>query len=291
MTDNSNTKEQELDGMYFLSRTRRMLKRRLLLMLVLGVIGVGVGLGFSLQKQPYYETSLTGTAESMPFNTLANIIEPLNTLLEESSHESFGELLGLSTEQAQMVNSIGITDITESESSASRSSERFIQFSTVFQVETSVFDQSVLPALQTGMLNLLQSNRFHVQKKAFQEASTTRMLNDLDAARDRSDSLRSAMLNLVTSGSSQDVIMGLNAFVTSVDVINEQRYELEKRLTFLDDVMFLNDFHHFNQPTGPHKKISAISGGLIGLLLGFTIVALLELNAVIREEEKRRGVA
>lgn len=265
----------------FLSRTRDMLRRRWWLVVALALIG-GIGAYFLAKSaEPYYASTLTGASQSMPFNSLRAIIQPIDELIAEGAHDELGAMLQITPEQAGSLKSVVLRNLSDFEEAVS-ARDPFLEFYSVFEIEASVYDQSVFEPLRSGLLAYIQSNAYNQAKVAFQQRAIPPLLEEIDRKIELAADTQSqpeASGRLIVQGSETQGVQSLL----------DQKLQLEKQLAFADDVLFLNGFASRRNPSGPGAAKYTLNGGLMGFLLGFALVLLLELNLIIKEEERLRA--
>ena len=237
-------------------------------------LGVTLSLGYFFVRKPYYTSEFSVSHVRFENDYCAEMLNNLNSYIHESTENTdLAEKLKIDPKTSKEVKSIAYKTLNQN------IAKRFADSLSVilpFKVELEVYDNSVLPVLQTSILNYLESNEYALKIKEAEKQSLDNIEIRLNKEIKEIDSLKQIVnQSIVPRSTGNGIILGEPIDPVTVYKRSLDSYEKLMRLQMKKE--FNNSFHLIvgysknSKPAGHGKLwyigIGILSGYLVGLLI------------------------
>ncbi|HOZ87965.1 MAG TPA: hypothetical protein PL029_09410 [Bacteroidia bacterium] len=290
-------KQDDLDVVYVMGAAKRGVQnfgtsivnlfefsiRNFMKLLIFMVLGLGIGFGLYSLKTPYYEADFTVSHIRFENDYCGELIRNLNAAINHKEENvTLAEKLKMDGPSAARVKHIAYRPLNEHMAKVFADS---LSVFLPFRVEVEVYDNGVLPLLQTSILNYLESNEYAVAMKEIDRKTLDLVEKRVKGEIDEIDSLkRIVSRSIIPRSSGSGIILG--EAMKPVDIYKHSMASYEK-LMEVNKKQVLNK--SFQLMIGYTK--SNAEGGLprwahllIGILLGY-IVGVIFLNRRLAAKE------
>ena len=143
-------------------RSISVLKKRIVLVVILCLLGGLAGWGFYLYKTPVYKTEMVLTSKVLSNDYCRYLVEDMNNNIDV-----FAKKIG-TTVNIQKVVSIEYLKFTEK----LRESKDSLSFGMPFKVRLLVYDPSVIDSMETFIVKYLENNKYALKIREVDRKST-----------------------------------------------------------------------------------------------------------------------
>ncbi len=231
------------------------------------LLGVSISVGVSFLITPRYEMEMIVKSNYLSRAYYYNEISALGKLIEGQSYQHLSEALRISTEQAQNLHDIKISDRLINLLGRDTS----IANAKTFAIHTEVYDVSLSADLETGILKYLEGNPFALEYKTHRINTLNELISKLENDITEIDTLINVLAEEMIPSSGSGVIFGEPINPTTLLDQSDQLYAklLHHRaeLAFIDNIHLVKSFIPYNNPIFPKKSTFALYGILAGFLL------------------------
>jgi hypothetical protein len=245
--------------------------KKILQLSVFVVIAVGICLGAYYMEKPYYRSELFISHIRLDNDYCYEMIRNLNSLINESRENAdLAEKLQLKPELAKSIKQISYKSTND------KLAKQYTDSTSVllpFKVEVEVYDNEVLPDLQKGILNYLESNEYAIQQKQIKKESLDLVeLRIKDEIKEIDSLKRLVNLSIIPRGTGNGIILGEP--IDPVSIYARAMISYEKLMDVNKDKLLNDSFHlmvgfNKNYKVAGHGKLFYIAlGCLIGYIIG-----------------------
>ncbi|MES2680260.1 MAG: hypothetical protein V4635_10260 [Bacteroidota bacterium] len=283
-------KQDDLDVVYVMGAAKRGVQnlgtsivnlfefsiRNFFMLLIFIVLGLGIGFGLYSLKTPFYEANFTVSHIRFENDYCGELIRNLNAAINhQEENATLAEKLKMDGPSAAMVKHIGYRPLNEHMAKTFADS---LSVFLPFRVEVEVYNNSVLPELQTSIMNYLESNEYAIAMKEIDRKTLDLVEKRVKGEIDEIDSLKKIVSrSIIPRTSGNGIILG--EAMKPVDIYRHSMESYEK-LMDVNKKQVLNK--SFQLMIGYTK--SNTEGGLpkwayllIGIIFGY-IVGVIFLN-------------
>lgn len=292
--------------------------------LILALMLLGAGMGFLSYNafNPYYSSQMVVNSRYYSAEMMENAIQELNQLAGESNDAILARKLGLSPAQAAQIRSFETAPVTTTEDMVAiesmlqqiKSSEelkdpllhtdlrdRLTKTFYNFEVLVTVYDISILDALEKGLSQYLYDNDY-VKRRVSAENENLRLLRDklrqdqkqlsqlktlqAEAYRRIAETGQTGSNNVIF-GTPETVNAPLNVYLQDLD-FSRELLETNKKLELNRALEVVSGFTPYGRPASLSFKGQLMTGALIGLGIAYLIIMLLSINKALNRYETSR---
>lgn len=257
----------------FLVLVYKFLKRNLLLIGAITMVGFAIGLAYSYQKASYYSSELVGFTDIVDQTTLLEILGPLTTLTDEKNHAELANKLGISVEQAAQIRALEFASSRHTKTShAPQATDK--KLGELIVVKSTVYDQSVFLDLEKGITHYLAENNFIQTTKNLELAKTQHLISEITTNLNMLDSLfRSSSDKKVSAMVS--ITKELNPVNYNEALLNLE--DLKIRSQIIQPFTVVSSFYKVNKPS--NKSLLIVTAATVAFfILSLLIVFVRELH-------------
>lgn len=241
-----------------------------LALLAFVIVVVAAGLGIYFLQQPYYKSELFVSHTRLENYYCADMINNLNLYAKSPDKTALSQALQLSPQEAEMVKSVKYEVADENISKKYADS---LSVYLPFKVVVEVYDNSILPKLQKGVLNYLESNEYALKLKEIDTSSLEKMESRILGEIGEIDSLKQIVnTSIVPRASGTGIILGepINPVLIYDKAMDsyEKLMEVNKLKKLNNSFYPMVDFPINKRPQGMGKLEYILYGTLLGYLIG-----------------------
>jgi len=274
---------EEIDLIELMIKVYKFFKRRYKLIMIISVISILLGWGASsLFLLPKYQSSMIISSRTLTASEITGLTNTLDDLIKENNPEEFTKLTQIQEKDFRTIAAIKAMPNRDYQKNV----EKDLRRDSTIAISLELFDNKSWDLAQAGIVWYLE-NRPYVQKRTkIYKENQEKLLSQIQKEIRGIDSLKRIIEASLTS--KNPVILS-----NSGGLYNEalKLYEAEKKvkenLAFSNDITVIKDFPHLQKPKKSSIKDTIILFGGVGVVLGFVIALILELNRVIRKRENQ----
>lgn len=268
----------------FMILVYKFCKRNFLLIIGFTILGGALGFTYNKLKPEYYNSEMLGYSELATKSTVLEVLAPLTLFAEEKNYDQLANTLGLSVEEASQIRSIEFLDSKHTKTSNNPSSSNR-GIGNLILTSVMVYDQNILPKVETGLVNYIENNPYLLEKKQMELTSTQVLIQEITERLETLDSLNMiSMQALNTSPQEASQLVNVTTEQSPVGFIESLKYVeyLRNRLTTLTGYTVVNSFYTVSKPS--NKNIIILTGLTIAFLIVGVILSLI--REVVRIAQK-----
>lgn len=241
-------------------------------------IGIILGLAGYLLLPAVYESEMIVSSDILTESYSDRLTENLNRLIKEKNDSILAFRLGLTPEEANDITTIDIESVKKEAGSAEKAE------SATFIITVEIKNRSLLPKLQSGLINYLRNNEF-VKTRVRQREQTYRLLiSKLDEEIQSLDSLKDRLFQgkPVYAKSSEMMLVDPTNIYSKIIELNRQQIDYKNSLELFNSIQLIEGFTPFKKPASPKLSIMLLAGfalGFFGAIGILTTRQLLKLAA------------
>jgi hypothetical protein len=283
---------------------------------------IGATLGYLNHRtfEPYYASQLTLNSRYYTAEMLEGSIEELNLLAQEENTRVLAKKLRITPEQAAHIRSIeaqpfvsmqetveiesmlqqleGNPDVTSEQLNQIRA--RLTRGFNTYKVIATVYNVSILDALETGLGQFLKENAYVRKRVAIEQERLLAMREKLVNEQERLDRLKTLQADVYgrlaesTRTGSNNVILGgsenandpLNVYRQDLDFYREA-IQTKSQLELNQSAEIISGFTPYDLPASTSLKSKILMGAALGLATAYLIILLISLNQALNHFEAR----
>jgi hypothetical protein len=240
------------------------------------LLGGAISVGMSFLIPPHYEMEMIVKSNYLSRAYYYNEISALEKLIEDQNYEYLSEILNISTQQAEELYGIEISDGLINLLGKDTS----IVNAKSFAIHVEVHDVSFNADLEKGILKYLEENPFALEYKAHRTATLNNLISKLEKDINEIDTLINILAEemVPSSNAGSGFIFGEPINPTTLLNQSDQLYSKllhhKAELAFIDNIHLIKSFTPYNKPSFPKKSTFALYGILMGFLLSSIVVLI-----------------
>jgi len=269
----------EIDLVELLVKVVLLIKRNLIQIIIFFVVGTGLGYAYASLAPKVYESKMLVSSEILTESYSEKLFENLQNLIKEKNYSSIGLITGITSEQAKTLSKISIESALKDKPQKEDEKKFFL-------ITVELTDQSVLPKLETGILNYFQQNdfvklRIDAKRKMYQQI-ISKINEEIKSLENFKKEISDGSFFSRTKG---DVMFDPTTVNSKIVGLTQERESLEERLTLLNSVEVVEGFTIFDKPIWPKKSVSLAAGATLGLFLVGIMIAFKSIKKLVRFAE------
>ncbi len=272
----------EIDlGELLLKFTKIVLRHRILI-IILCLIGMGSGFLYFKMKSPVFESSMMLQSDILTEAYSETLADNLKKLIDEGNNRLLATKLSIDPVQASQLVDIKVESV-EGSSSPEGSVKNFI-----FLITIETKDNSILPALEEGIVQFLKNNDFVKKRVTLKQNRYQALVDQLKSETRELDSLKKLVNEGIIYNNKGGNLVLLDPSNIYEQALESYKEELayQENLELIESIQLIEGFTPFNRPIRP-KFIISLAGGLgIGLLVSVMIIFLMETRRYLKSIDK-----
>lgn len=305
----------------FILSVRRATRKFIWLLTLFMIIGAGLGLISYNSFEPYFSSQLVLNSRYYSAEMMEHAIEELHQLADEKNYAVLARKLNITPEQAASIRSFSTLPVTTSEEvieveallqaieqSGSKLTpeqmealrERLTMVFYNHEILVTIYDISILDALEHGLYQYLQDNDFVRRRVAVEQENLRILLDKLRQDQEQLNHLKKlqaeAYRRMAETGQtgSNNVIFGtpettnapLNVYVQDLDFAREL-LKTNRKLELNRALEIVSGFTPYGEPASLSLLGQLVTGALIGAAVAYTIIILLAINQALNRYEAK----
>lgn len=237
-------------------------------------VSISVGLFYSIKK--YYKSELIIVNNSKVFNkNCKELITNLNSLVNQNiNNAELSKKLALSETQSEKIKSISFLAISQPIDDDKIDTSSIIE---PFKISVKVYDYSVLPDLQKGILHYLKTNEYVLLSEKAENTELENLNSQLGKELESLNDLKTKIIeNYIPKQQNSGVTIN-NAIENPANLYETEyklyktKFEINKKQQLNTSFDVLQSFVINKSPATPRLLINIIIGVLVGYLISFLI--------------------
>lgn len=269
----------ELDLIQLAAGFVRMLRRNIILILICVGTTTAIAVWITLTAHKVYESRMMLYSNILTESYCDQLAVNLRAIIKDENYELLAERLNITSDQASQLRDIQIEGALQAGSIAQEADRLFLV------VTVKVIDNSVLPALQDGIIYYLGQNDFvkvrTQQKIQYYEKLIARVADEIEKLERVKERLSEGTYK------SQGGIVVMDPSDPYAETVELYRDKLtyEEALRLVNSVQLVEGFSPLNTPVSPKLTLLLPGGLLSGVILAFLILGIVNLMRISREYE------
>lgn len=279
--------DDEIDLVELLLKMVNALRDNFWIIVTFFAIGAASGIAYFVTSKKQYSNKMI-ISSSILTTTYANILfENANTHLVENNYAILQSEFKLDTETLKEIASLKIENLTKEEGGELKESDRYL-------ITANVYDQSILPNLQKGVIDYLENNEFVRIRINQQRSYLTQMLS---AAEKELNDLQQFKQEIYSgkffANAKGNVMFDPTTVNSKVLELTQRRIEYKNALELINSVQLIEGFSAFKHPSKPSLLRSLLAGSLLGLFVAGAFIAFKSIRRILRlaDEQKAKDAA
>jgi hypothetical protein len=232
---------------------------------------IGIGLFFVIK--PAYKSQMIIEHKRLNNDQCAELINVLFDISKDKQFKSLAKKLNISEEEALNIKSINYLPLNERIETLLEDSTKV---STPFKIEAKVFNNSILPALEKGILSYLTSNEFVISREKAELDYIDKMDKQIDTQICSLDSLKSKIIETLkpkvqTSGVYiNQTLDPVNIYLRELDLY-KTKFDLQKNKQLNSSFEIVQGFTENDRPYNSDIKYNIIFSVLIAYCISLLV--------------------
>ncbi len=275
----------DIDLFELLGRLMRFFSRHSAWLAGATAFGVLIGIAAFKLKDKEYRSNMVAASHSLPDGRIIEIVDDLNQLITDQDYPRLAAALGLTVDQARLINDFEVTSFYEMEKKTKKLNDDKMELkeSTTFKLNASVKDTALFAPVARGIVSCLTNNTYAQEQLSSHKKALVVQLGEIEHRIRLHDSLGQIMQDHLRNNRGTMVIS--NELSTSQAVVFElesKRAGLNQELERLQEVRVIKPFTIFKKSRWPKLSISVGIGILISNIC--TILGILILGPRFRQQ-------
>lgn len=282
----SNT-TNEIDLAEILANSILVIKKNLTKLLIAFVIGSTLGLTYYQFAPNVYESEMIITSDILTESYSKSVFTNVQKLLKEKNTTSLSALLNISPTQAGEISTIELKGTIEKADVLQEKEKTFIN------IVVKTTDNSIWPALQTGITSFIENNDFVKIRVDQRKKQYSSLIKKIDHELADLEILKSKIMDGKLSSNGKDGMLLLDPTTihTKILELNKEKINYQNGLELVNSVQIVKSFTAFEKPASPKLSISLASGASLGLFFVFAFIGVKSLRKLVRIAEDKIGKA
>lgn len=246
-------------------------------------VSISVGIFYSIKK--YYKSELIIVNNSRVFNkNCKEIVTNLNSLVNQKiNNEELSKKLSLTESQSEKIKSISFLSISQPIDDEKIDTSSIIE---PFKISVKVYDYSVLPDLQKGLLNYLKTNEYVLLSEKAENIELESLNAQLGKQLESLNELKTKIIDNYIPKSQNSGVTINNPIEEPAELYETEyklyktKFEINRKQQLNTSFEVLQSFVINKSPVTSRLLINILIGGLIGYLISFSIAIFRQKNNI-----------
>lgn len=277
----------EIDVLGLLAKCVVSIRNNFKVLLLAFLLGTLAGTVFYMTFPKRYSSRLIIQSDILTEAFASSLFDDLDNLLQESNSQEASKKLGLTKDEASKIFSIEIESIKKERK------EKSGELANAFTVKVQVFDNSILPKLQQGIISFLSNSEYvkirEEQRRSYYEGMIAKVDKELRSL----DSMKQILFSRSTKTFGVMLIDPANIHRMAL-ALNKEKFGFQNKLGLVNSVQVVNGFTAYANPSFPDLSYSLAGGASLGIIIITLIMGyktLIRIVALSKEKVKKEGVA
>lgn len=276
-----NRRNDEIDLLELFLNAVNIIRHNFWLIVVFFLVGLVLGVTHFMTSPKQYESKMIISSEILTTSYASVLFENVNNHLGDGAHALLAKDFGMDPNATKGISSLRIENVSRSEGNVLTESDRYL-------ITARVYDKSVLPALQKGILQYLENNEF-VRVRVEQNRTLNQQMLDATERELRDlQQLKTEIYNGKFFNSGGNVMFDPTTVNTKILELTQKKIEYQNKLTLSNSVQLIEGFTPFNRHVKPVFAVSVVSGSFFGLLLVGALITFKSIRRIVRMADAQK---
>lgn len=263
----------EIDLLDLFLKALNIFRANFWLILSFFLLGVGLGLVSYYTSKKVFENKMVVSSGILTQSYSTILVNNLNKHLSENNLNAVKSILRISDDAIKQIRIININSVIEAD--ASKENDRFI-------ITAEVYDESILPDLQKGLIFYLENNEFVKVRVDQNKQYLKQVISKLDEEIRDLETLKAKISNGDFFQGKGSVMFDPTTVNSKILELTKEKINLQNAFTLANSVHVIEGFTEFKEPSKPRLIVSMLSGALIGLFFVGTVIAFKSIRKLLR---------
>jgi len=268
-------RNEEIDLIDLFIRFINAVRANIWLIVSFSALGLVLGLVYFFFSKKVYESKMIISSSILTESYSKSLLNNTNRHILERDYSVLTDQLKISEAAASQLASIKVESLTEAQLEEGEDRAKFI-------ITTEVFDRTILPELQVGIVQYFESNHF-VKIRVEQDkarlkqmlASVEREITDMEEFKIRifkGDFFQNAKGNIMFDPTTVN---------TKILELVEKKINFQNELEVVNSVQVIDGFATFQRQVKPKLSISIAVGFFAGVVMALAVMALQAIGRLV----------
>lgn len=274
----------EIDLGDLLLKLTRVVSRHRRILVVFVLVGLVLSFIYNNLKSPVFESSMMLRSAILTEAYSETLTDNLKKLIDERNDTLLSKKLNITVEQAGHLKDIKVESVEDTEG-AEGATKNYI-----FLISVEITDNGVLPMLEIGIMNFLESNTFVHTRIELKRKRLNALLTKVNNEIKEIDSLKMTVNRAMSINSDGGVVVldPTNVYSKALALYKEE-LSYQESLALIDSIQLIEGFTPFNRPVSPRLSISLASGLGLAILIAVLTIFIIETQNFLKALDKRRN--
>lgn len=277
---------EEIDLTRLLIKVAKVARNNIILILSFILIGTLTGFLRYSSAEKVFESKLLLRSGLLTESSSKELIEKLNSLVQEGNVPEIVQKLNLSDEKARAIVQVEI-DVKSAQLKKDEEDKNEVkeENETYLIITAQINDQKILPDLQKGLIQYLENNEFVKVRVEQRKIYLTSLIKKIKEEINELEEFKTKVYDGNFFASARGNVM-VDPTIANSKVLDltKKKIEYENELALVSSIQLVDGFTTFNKPVSPGLAISLVSGALIGLVLVIIVIAFKMLRRIASME-------
>lgn len=257
----------EIDLLELFLKSVNIIQANFWLIVLFFILGSALGLAYFYSSKKIFENKMIISSDILTASYSRVLFETVNKHLGEGDSKRIASAFNISEDDAKQISSLKIENLTKADADALKETDRYL-------ITAEVYDQSILPELQRGLISYLENNEFVKvrveQNKTFLKemiTSTEREIKDMDNLKVR---IFNGEFFQQTKG---NIMFDPTSVNSKILELSEKKIKYQNDLQISNSVQLIEGFSSFQNPVKPKLSVSMAAGSMVGLFFVALLIA------------------
>jgi len=275
----------EIDLLELLAKVALGLKNNIISLVIAFVVGTGLGLAFYQLVPKVYESNMIIQSDILTESYGERIAESMDLLIREQNFEILGSRMGISLEKAAAIKKIKIESVKQKQTNTTEKENN------TFIITVRTTDNTLLPDLQSGLINYLRNNEFVKIRVRQRQEYFKAMIEKVGQEISSLDSLKRRLFTgkPIYSKSAEMMLVDPTNIYSKIIELNKEQINYKNGLELVNSIQLVEGFTIYKKPVSPKLSISLASGASLGIFFVFALMAIKGLRKLVELSEEKLG--
>ncbi len=259
--------KREIDLLSLITNSILFFKKHFILIIILLTLGLTVGAVEFFYGKNYYRTNLIASSPVVNKQIIYEIVEPISFFVKNEMYDSVSIQLDIDVDKAKSIREIDLdTSINEA-----------------VVITLDLYDKDNISEIQMGLINYFNNIPYIKSTIVKRRSELENYIALLDQEIEDLNEMQKMVLVNLNEENNQKMVSAGGLFNEMV-IIYEKKIELEEEYNSLHSFTLINNNLIFIAQKSLKKNL--VIYGILGLLIGVIVSAIIELNILIRKRIK-----
>lgn len=266
----------EIDLLELFLKAVVMIQNNFWLIVIFFVVGTGLGFTYFMATKKVYQSKMIISSNILTTSYARVLFDNVNGHVADGDYDVLAADLHIEKESAKQIASLRIENVSKADGNELKESERYL-------ITAEVYDQSVLPSLEKGIIQYFENNEFVRIRVEQQRSALTQMLATIDKELAELQKFKEDIYSgNFFSTAKGNVMFDPTSVNTKVLELTQKRIETQNALQLINSVQLIEGFTAFKHHVKPSFMVSMVAGSFLGLFLAGALVVLKAIRRLLR---------